>query len=245
MCCIPTWVGEGLGAYLLYHEVPPGVDPLGPQNILAFCTGPLTGVQVPTAGRSSVTTLSPLTRTILDSNSGTAFGVRLKWAGYDALVITGRASEPVWLEVNEDGVQFHPATDLWGSELPAAVKRLHRKDGAGVAIGPAGENGVLFATIASEDGKSFGRGGVGAVMGAKNLKAIVATGTMHPSIADERALEFVEYETRQDAGICAADFTGFAGIWDLGIGEPDEYLRCAADPQLPGRSVRTGRIDFR
>ncbi|OGO33417.1 MAG: hypothetical protein A2Z16_00890 [Chloroflexi bacterium RBG_16_54_18] len=189
--------GRGLGAYFLYTEVSPGVDPLGPQNILAFCTGPLTGVQVPTAGRSSVTTLSPLTRTILDSNSGTAFGVRLKWAGYDALVISGRASEPVWLEVNKDGVQVHPASDLWGAELPATVKRLHRKESAGVAIGPAGENGVLFATIASEDGKSFGRGGVGAVMGAKNLKAIIATGTLHPSIADERALEFVEYETRK------------------------------------------------
>jgi len=83
--------GRGLGAYLVYQQVPPTADPFGPENILAFCTGPLTGTRVPTGGRSSLSTLSPLTRTIFDSNSGSSFGVRLKWAGWDALVIEGVA----------------------------------------------------------------------------------------------------------------------------------------------------------
>src|SRR4030067_2379369 len=95
--------GRGLGAYLLYSEVPPQVDPLGPDNLLAFCTGPMTGVQVPTGGRSRPSTLSPLTRTGMDSNSGSQFGVRLKWAGYDALLLRGGAERPVWLGVNEAG----------------------------------------------------------------------------------------------------------------------------------------------
>lgn len=189
--------GRGLGAYLLFTETSSNVDPLGPENILAFCTGPLTGVQVPTAGRSSLTTRSPLTGTILDSNSGTTFGVRLKWAGYDALVISGQAAEPVWLEVNEEGARFHPASDLWGKEIPQAIQALSRKDGAAVAIGPAGENQVLYASLASEDGKSFGRGGVGAVLGSKNLKAILASGSHHPTVADSRALDFVAYETNK------------------------------------------------
>ena len=83
--------GRGLGAYLVYTEVPPDTTPLDPENILAFCAGAMTGIRVPTGGRASMSTLSPLTGTIFDANSGSQFGVRLKWAGYDALVITGRA----------------------------------------------------------------------------------------------------------------------------------------------------------
>jgi len=186
--------GRGLGAYLVYTEVPPESDPLGPENILAFCSGSLTGVRVPTGGRSSMSTLSPLTGTVFDANSGSQFGVRLRWAGYDALVITGKASNPVWLEVNPQGAELHPADELWGQEIPEVVDQLKMKGSAVASIGPAGENQVLFAAIADEKGRCFGRGGVGAVMGSKNLKAIVAQGKDKPSIADKEVYDFVNYE---------------------------------------------------
>ena len=189
--------GRGLGAYFLYREVPPACDPLGPQNLLAFCTGPLTGTSVPTGGRSSLSTLSPLTKTIFDANSGAAFGSRLKWAGYDALLIMGKSETPVWLEVNALGGALHPAGDLWGRDIPATVAKLAAKDSAVVCVGPAGENQVLMAAIMDEKSHAFGRGGVGAVMGSKNLKAISVTGKDRPVAADPARLEFVQYEARK------------------------------------------------
>jgi aldehyde:ferredoxin oxidoreductase len=186
--------GRGFGTYLVYTEVPPGTDPLGPENMLAFCTGAMTGVRVPTGGRSSLSTLSPFTGTIFDANSGSQFGVRLRWAGYDALVITGKAVVPVWLAITPEGGQLHPADHLWGLEIPETVNQLKAKNSAVASIGPAGENQVLFSSIADEGGRSYGRGGVGAVMGAKNLKAIVATGQTRPEIADRDIYDFVNYE---------------------------------------------------
>lgn len=189
--------GRGLGTYLVYTEVPPETDPLGPENILAFCTGPLTGVRVPTGGRSSMSTRSPLTGTVLDSNSGSQFGVRLKWSGFDALVIEGRASEPVWLEIAEEGATIHPAGELWGLEIPETVARIAGRGEAAICIGPAGENQVRFAAIASEKGRCYGRGGTGAVMGSKNLKAMVAKGKDKPTIAEQELYKFVDYEARK------------------------------------------------
>jgi len=189
--------GRGLGAYFLYREVPPETDPLGPKNLLAFCTGPLTGTTVPTGGRSSLTTLSPLTKTIFDANSGAAIGSRIKWAGYDAVLITGKSETPVWLEVNAEGGVLHPAGELWGQNIPETVTQLAAKDSAVVCVGPAGENQVLIAAIMDEKGHAFGRGGVGAVMGSKNLKAIRATGKERPVAANPERLEFVQYEAKK------------------------------------------------
>ncbi len=189
--------GRGLGAYLLYTEAPPSADPLGPENILAFCTGPLTGVQVPTGGRSSMSTRSPLTRTAFDSNSGARFGVRLKWARYDAVIVQGVSEEAVWIELSEAGAVIHPAGDLWGLSVPETVARLQGQDSAAVCIGPAGENLVLVSSIMDEEGHAYGRGGVGAVMGSKKVKAIVARGTHKPGIAEVESLQFVDYEARK------------------------------------------------
>jgi len=190
--------GRGLGTFLVYSEVSPDIDPLGPENLLAFCTGSMTGLRVPTGGRSSMSTLSPLTGTVFDANSGSQFGVRLRWAGYDALVVSGQASEPVWLEIDLEGAKIHSAEDLWGQEIPETVESLKSqaktKGSAVVSIGPAGEYQVLFAAIADEKGRCFGRGGVGAVMGSKNLKAIVARGKDKPGIADTKIFDFVNYE---------------------------------------------------
>ena len=189
--------GRGLGAYLVYRQVPPRADPLGPENVLAFCTGPLTGTRVPTGGRSSLSTLSPLTRTIFDGNSGGSFGVRLKWAGWDALVVEGVAERPVWLEVTADGAVLHDAEELRGSEVPEAVGAVRRPGAAAMCIGPAGENRVLISGIMDDKGCAYGRGGVGAVMGSKNLKAVLAAGDHHPGIAEKEKLEFVDYEVRK------------------------------------------------
>ncbi len=191
------WGGRGLGAYLLYSQLPAHVDALGPENILAFCAGPLTGVPVPTGGRSSVSTHSPLTNTIFDSNSGSKFGVRLRWAGYDGLVISGVSKKPVWLEISEDGAIIHAADDLWGLEVAETIRHLTDKDSAAVCIGPAGEHLVSFASLMDEEGHAFGRGGVGAVMGSKKLKAIVARGAHRPAIAESQVFKFVEYEARK------------------------------------------------
>ena len=186
--------GRGLGTYLVYTEVPPDTDPLGPENILAFCNGAMTGVNVPTGGRSSLSTLSPLTGTMFDANTGSQFGVRLKWAGFDALVIKGMSPTPVWLEISESGAEIHQADELWGQEIPDTVAALQERGAAIVSIGPAGENKVLFASIADEKGRSYGRGGVGAVMGSKNLKAILARGNNKPGIAEKEIYDFVKYE---------------------------------------------------
>jgi len=186
--------GRGLGAYLVYNGVSPDMDPFGPENILAFCTGAMTGVRVPTGGRSSLSTLSPLTGTIFDANTGSTFGVRLKWTGFDALVVTGRSGTPVWLQITEEGCSIHDASDLWGLEIPETVDKLKDRNTGVMSIGPAGENQVLFASIADEKGRSFGRGGVGAVMGSKNLKAVVATGKARPGIAEKDIYDFVNYE---------------------------------------------------
>src|SRR3972149_3396200 len=148
--------GRGLGAYLLYSEVPPQVDPLGPDNLLAFCTGPMTGVQVPTGGRYSLSTLSPPTGTVMDSNSGSQFGVRLKWAGFAALLIRRVAEGPVWLEVNEQGGALHPADDLWGLEIPQTIAKLREKGTSAVCIGPAGGNRGALSGGMHDAGEAYG-----------------------------------------------------------------------------------------
>jgi len=189
--------GRGLGAYLLFTEIAPDTDPLSPGNFLAFCTGPLTGTHVPTGGRSSVTTLSPLTHTVFDCNSGSQFGVRLKWAGFDALILEGAAPEPVWLEMTAAGCTIHPAQHLWGLEIPETISKVESKDGAAVCIGPAGEHQVLIASVMDDAGNAYGRGGVGAVMGSKNVKAICARATGPVSIAETDQFKFVDYEARK------------------------------------------------
>ena len=194
--------GRGLGVRLLYDEIGPSVDPLSLENRLIFASGPLTGTKAPTGGRYSVSTKSPLTGTVLDSNSGGKWGVRLKGAGYDALIIQGKASHPVWLLVEETGITIKDARHFWGLDMEATTERLigqvKRPDLASVAgIGPAGEKLVRFAAIINDKSRAAGRGGVGAVMGSKNLKAIVACGGQKPAIADTDGFDFAVYEARK------------------------------------------------
>lgn len=168
--------GKGIGLKLLYDRLVSGADPLGKDAILVFTMGVLMGTGAPCSGRFSAVTKSPLTKGIVSSSCGGPFGMAFKTAGYDGLVITGKSDKPTYIVINSNGVTFENAKKLWGTDTQKTQDafNLSPKDGA-LVIGPAGENGVLFANIVS--GRRFlGRCGFGAVMGAKNLKAIVAYG---------------------------------------------------------------------
>ncbi|MHA1273369.1 MAG: aldehyde ferredoxin oxidoreductase family protein [Promethearchaeota archaeon] len=169
--------GRGLGVKFLTDILPKNLDPLSKDNIMIFAAGPLTGTIAPTSGRFSLVTKSPLTNTIFHSNTGGFFGPYLKKCGYDGLIIKGKAKNPC--SINIDGVErvrIDDASDLWGLTTSETVKKIIKKEGQNtqiLSIGPAGENLVLFASIMNQANRAFGRGGVGAVMGSKNLKAIV------------------------------------------------------------------------
>ncbi|MEJ2168816.1 MAG: aldehyde ferredoxin oxidoreductase family protein, partial [Desulfobacterales bacterium] len=169
----------GFGARILYDQLSAGCDPLSPQNILVFATGPLTGTLAPSSGRFEVCTKSPATGLWLDSNCGGFFGPELKFAGYDMVVIRGKAASPVVLVIDNDKIELQPAGDLWGADTLTTQRKIKEKFGREfkvACIGEAGEKGVLFAGIISEY-RALGRGGAGAVMGSKNLKAIAVRGT--------------------------------------------------------------------
>jgi aldehyde:ferredoxin oxidoreductase len=161
--------------WLLLSERVYEIDPLAPANPLILAPGPLTGSGAPAAGRYSVSSRSPLTRTIFDGNSGGAFGVGVRRLGLDYLVVEGACEGPSYLLITDQGARVLPAGELWGLDVPAVLDRLRQLHGRAEAavIGPAGEHGVLFASIVNNRGRQVGRGGLGAVMGAKHLKAIV------------------------------------------------------------------------
>ncbi len=173
--------GRGLGVKLYYDIVNPEIDPLSDENPLVFTTGPLTGI-APMSGRHSAVSKSPLTGTILDSNSGGNWGKELKYAGYDALVIEGRAEKPVYVKIENGDVSVESAEKLWGLDVKTVTGHLSPY-GSVATIGPAGEKGVLYASIMNDGTHALGRGGLGAIMGSKNLKAIVVRGTNKPKVA--------------------------------------------------------------
>ncbi len=174
--------GKGLGLKYLAERLSPGTDPLGEQNYLAFMMGVMLGTNAPCSARFAAITKSPLTGLMLSSSCGGPFGMAYKTAGFDGLLITGKCETPTYLVIDENQVRFEDATRLWGKDTAETqtLLDLDKKSGA-VVIGPAGENKVLFANIASGH-RYLGRGGMGAVMGAKNLKAIVAKGKTHKFI---------------------------------------------------------------
>jgi aldehyde:ferredoxin oxidoreductase len=187
--------GRGLGARLLWESVGPEVEPLSPDNALIFCAGPLTATAFQTSNRFSVTTKSPLTGTVLDANSGGSWGMRLKRSGLDALIIRGRADKPVCLEITPGGASLRDASRLWGKTVPETTRELGQGPGRNVlCIGPAGENLARIAAVMNDGTRALGRGGVGAVMGSKNLKAVVVEGEEKVGFADRQRFRFVRYE---------------------------------------------------
>jgi len=180
--------GSGLAARLIYDMVDGNTDPLGPDNPLVFMTGPLVGTAMPSAGRLSVCAMSPLTHIWGESNTGGFVGPELRFAGYDGIVVTGRAEKPVWLSVVEGRAELHDGADLWGSDSYKTQEQVRQALGepkARVAcIGLAGEHVVKMAAVMNDHGRAAGRTGMGAVMGSKNLKAIGLRGKADVPLAD-------------------------------------------------------------
>lgn len=187
--------GRGLGTKLLFDEVAAGIDPLGPENKLYFLTGPFNGTGATTTSRYSAVTKSPLTGTVGACNSGGYFGLLLKSTGFDVVAIEGVAKEPCYLYINGDNVEIRSAKHLWGKEIPETTDILISETNpkAAVAcIGPAGEKQMLLACIMNDKNHALGRGGMGAVMGSKKLKAIIAMGDKKNPVASEEQVDIVK-----------------------------------------------------
>lgn len=179
--------GRGLGTRYLYEEIDPGCDPLGPKNKVIFATGPLTGTFAPTGGRYMVICKGPLTDAVACSNSGGYWGPELKFAGYDMVILEGRAPKPVYLWVYNDQVEIRDAAHVWGktTEETEDILRAETDPQARISgIGPAGENLNRVACVINDKSRAAGRSGVGAAVGSKNLKAIVVRGTGAVQVAD-------------------------------------------------------------
>ncbi|MBI4773072.1 MAG: aldehyde ferredoxin oxidoreductase family protein [Deltaproteobacteria bacterium] len=200
--------GKGLATHLLLRYNPPRVDPLGPENRLIFATGPANGTPIWGSCRHGVFTKSPQTGFYAESYSGGTTAEYMARTGFDAVMIHGAATEPVWLEVSEEGAAFHEADDLWGLDTFETEDRVKawvsedRPDAGNsgvVTIGPAGERLVSFAVIENDYWRSAGRTGVGAVMGSKKIKAIAFRGNKNKETADPRMLKDFAKELAQNA----------------------------------------------
>ena len=236
--------GRGINIKLLYDGVPPGLDPLAPASFIIFGVGPLCGTQVP-ASRVEVTAKSPETGFLGSSNFGGSFGPELKFAGYDNIVVTGKADKPVYLWIYNDDVEIKDASHLWGKdtyETQEIIRSEIDPDAKVACIGQAGENHVHFATVQSELGHGAGRTGMGGVMGSKNLKAIVVRGTKGVNLANpERYLSLaieLEQELRNDPwlgelrerGMSFEQDTWWAQLhatpeWETEVHQTDLYLK--------------------
>jgi aldehyde:ferredoxin oxidoreductase len=235
----PLLGGKGLGAYLLWHELPAGVSPLSPENRLILNVGPLTGTTAPTGGRLGSTTKSPATHTYSDAYCGGFFGQTLKYAGYDALILQGAAAEAVMLVIDDGRVEIRSAAHLWGKSIRQSYEMLKEEFGPGwqtLVIGEPGERRMNIASIFNET-RALARGGVGAVMGSKNLKAIVARGTGTVAVANrkafERAMQQASRAIRMSSSIVRMKQEGTANIL--------EFVNAVG--ALPTRNFRQGQFE--
>ncbi|MBI9046565.1 MAG: aldehyde ferredoxin oxidoreductase family protein [Anaerolineaceae bacterium] len=192
--------GYGLAARIYFDRMEAGVDPLGPDNILGFTTGPLTGRSAFTGTRWTVTCKSPLTGGWGDANGSGSFGIRLKEAGYDCVFIKGIAEKPVYLWIHNGAVEICDAGEVWGMDtyqLDDWTKETYGKNAESACIGPSGENLSLISAIIHAKGRAAGRSGVGAVMGSKKLKAVIVDGNLRTQPADEEAVKNVRKKFRE------------------------------------------------
>lgn len=204
--------GSALAMYYLLKELPPGVDPLGPDNVLVIALSVLTGTPISGQSRMTAAAKSPLTGGIGDSQGGGFFPAELKFAGFDAVVIKGKAEEPVYLWIHDGEYELRDASHLWGKITGDAEAAIHEELGDKKIevwqIGPAGENGVRFAGVFSMSNRANGRTGMGAVMGSKNLKAVAVRGKKRPSAADKAGLN--ELAKWGSANLADSDIAGLA-----------------------------------
>jgi aldehyde:ferredoxin oxidoreductase len=214
------YLGErGLATKYLYEGMDPKTDPMSPENMLIFATGPLTGTMASTSGRYAVVTKGPLTNAIACSNSGGKFGAELKYAGYDLLILEGRSPEPVYLHIIDDKVEILAADEIWGTSVwntEEHIKAKHQNPLLKVAsIGESGEKGVRYACIVNDLHRAAGRSGVGAVMGSKNLKAIAVHGTKGVKVDDPKAFMTAVRETHA----LLAENSGREALTELGTND--------------------------
>jgi aldehyde:ferredoxin oxidoreductase len=196
--------GRGVAIRYLYDEVDPQVDPLGPENKLIFATGPLTGTPAPTGNRYMVIAKSPLSGALTNSNSGGDFPTWMKRTGFDLFIFEGKAEKPVYLWINEDEIEIRSAEHLWGQDIPTTTDVLIEETDpkAKVAcIGPAGENLALMAAIMNDKHRAAARSGVGAVMGSKNLKAVVCQGKKKTPMHDEAGMKKLSVAVSKEVGV--------------------------------------------
>ncbi|MEM1883443.1 MAG: aldehyde ferredoxin oxidoreductase family protein, partial [Candidatus Bathyarchaeia archaeon] len=193
--------GRGFAARILFDELEPGIDPLGPENKMVIAAGPLTGLPGPSLGKLVIAAKSPLTGGYGDGNIGTMAAVQMRRAGFDAMIVEGRAEKPVYIYVEDEGGYILSADGIWGKtsfETERALKEVHGRDIGALVIGPGGENMVKYATVVSEGGRSGGRPGMGAVMGSKKVKAIVFKGSKDISLADPETYDRLIKEAYED-----------------------------------------------
>ena len=182
-------LGAGYLSKILYDEIPADADPLGPENVLGFATGTLTGSMFPQASRHVVAALSPLTDVWGESHAAGFWGAELKLAGYDAIFFTGASKKPVYLSIEDENVEIRDASHLWGKDVFEADRIIRETHGHGcrvLSIGQAGENLVRFAAVMNDRDRASARSGLGAVMGSKKLKAIAVKGTGKLDVADPK-----------------------------------------------------------
>ncbi len=195
--------GRGWAIHYMYKEMDPMADPLSPENMLIFATGPLTATPAPTGNRYMVVTKSPLTGALAHSNSGGEFPTWMKRTGFDMFIFEGKALEPVYVLVNEDQVEIRSAAHVWGKdthETTDILKEETSADARVACIGQAGENLALMAAIMNDKHRAAARSGVGAVMGSKNLKAVVAMGKKNPPLHDTEGMRALSVATSKEVG---------------------------------------------
>jgi aldehyde:ferredoxin oxidoreductase len=233
--------GRGVADRYLWQELNPRVDPLSPDNKLLFATGPLTGTPVPCGARYMVVTKGALTNVITTSNSGGHWGPELKFAGYDLLLLEGRAANPVYLFIYDDEVQLRDAHDWWGktvSETEDGIRDELGIPGLRIAgIGPAGERLVRFACIINDKHRAAGRSGVGAVMGSKNLKAIAVRGAQGVGIADPAGFMKTVWAMRNHLAKSEAR----QGLTELGTASTIDLTNAFGG--CPTRNFETGQFE--
>jgi aldehyde:ferredoxin oxidoreductase len=229
--------GSALGLYYLLKEMPAGADPLGPDNVLVLALSVITGAPISGQSRLTAAAKSPLTGGVGDSQCGGFFPAELKFAGFEAIVVKGRAPQPVYLWIHDGQAELREATHLWGrvtGEVEASIQEeLGDKRIQVLQCGPAGEKGVRFAALINMSNRANGRTGMGAVMGSKNLRAVAVRGRQRPSLADKEALSEL-------ARWGAADFpqSGVAGLGKYGTGRVISYQHRSGG--LPTRNYTSG-----
>ena len=250
------WVGgRGFASKILYDEVSPGTDPLGPDNKLIVALGPIAGIPAPNTGKCVVAAKSPLTGFYGDGNLGTRVSEQLRKAGYDAMIVEGKADRPTMIYIEDDKVEFLPADAVWGQGTYATNDWIYGKYGVGVGvlnIGQGGENMNRFAVIRSMEGRAGGRPGMGAVMGSKLLKAILVKGTHPIPQADPAAMKALGigdlkkvHKLDQETGWSKQSTTGVLQFCNEVAGLPVRNFRKTQHPDawhIDGERLNNARV---